>query len=251
MTALEELVELAEAPYNSAVKEWKEKGGKVVGFTCAYIPEELLHAGGILPYRLSPTGCTETTEADAHMSNFNCTFARCCLQLALKGAYEFLDGVVMMNSCDHIRRLYDNWKFAVGSPYMYFLSVPHRVDEGPEGWYKDEITYFKESVEETFGVKITEEKLNSSIKVFNKTRALLRKLYELGERDKLSLKGSEMMNVLLAGLHMPKEEYNQLLERLLSEVEEKEGLNRGKFKIEGYLDAAPWLQEYVGSEQAA
>jgi len=64
MTALEELVELAETPYNGAVREWKEKGGKVVGFTCAYIPEEILHAGGILPYRLSPTGCTETTEAD-------------------------------------------------------------------------------------------------------------------------------------------------------------------------------------------
>ena len=235
MTALEELVELAEAPYNSAVKEWKEKGGKVVGFTCAYIPEEILHAGGILPYRLSPTGCTETTEADAHMSHFNCTFARCCLQLALKGDYDFLDGVVMMNSCDHIRRLYDNWKYAVGSPYMYFLSVPHRVDEGPEGWYKDEITYFKESVEGTFGVNITEETLNSSIKAYNKTRALLRKLYELGERDKPPLKGSEMMNVLLVGLRMPKEDYNQLLECLLSEVEKKEDVSdyQGRLMIMG------------------
>ncbi len=41
MTALEELVELAEAPYNRTIKDWKEKGGKVVGFICSYIPSAL------------------------------------------------------------------------------------------------------------------------------------------------------------------------------------------------------------------
>ncbi len=70
MTALEELVELAEAPYNGAVKEWKERGGKVVGFTCAYIPEGILHAGGIFPYPIGPTGLNQTTEADPHMYPF-------------------------------------------------------------------------------------------------------------------------------------------------------------------------------------
>ncbi len=225
MTALEELTELARSPYNRAIKAWKGKGGKVVGFTCAYIPEEILQAGGILPYRLSPTGCTETTEADAHMSHFNCTFARACLQLALKGDYDFLDGVVMMNSCDHIRRLWDNWRLTAGSPYMYYLSVPHKSGEGPEGWYRDELTMFKESLEGAFGIKITGESLASSMKVYDKTRALLKNLYELGERENPPLKGSEMMSVLLAGLHMPREEYNQLLEKLLSEVQKRKGIS--------------------------
>ena len=115
MTALEELTELAKSPYSHAVRNWKEKGGKVVGFTCSFFLEEILHTAGILPYRLSPTGCTETTEADAYMSHFNCTFARSCLQFALKGEYKFLDGLVLMNSCDHLRRLYDNWKSLMGN----------------------------------------------------------------------------------------------------------------------------------------
>jgi len=231
MTALEELTDLAKSPYNDVIKEWKEKGRKVVGFTCAYIPEEILHAGGILPYRLNPTGCTETTEADAHMSNLNCTFARACLQFDLKGEYDFLDGVVMMNSCDHIRRLYDNWRYVVGSPYTHYLSVPHRTDEGPLGWYEDEITKFKESVEEAFGVKITEEGLRNSIEVCNKTRTLLKKTYELGEMEKPPLSGSEMMNVLVAGFRMPKEEYNQLLGKLLSELEKKEGASGHRARL--------------------
>jgi len=224
MTALEELVELAEAPYNRTIKDWKEKGGKVVGFICSYIPEEILHAGGILPYRLSPTGCTETSEADAYMSHLNCTFVRSCLQLALKGEYEFLDGIVLMNSCDHIRRLYDNWKSLVGSPYMHYLSVPHRLGEGPEGWYKDELTRFKESVEEAFSVKITEGSLANSIGTHNRIRGLLRKIYGLRQREKPPLKGSEMMKVIVAGFRSPKEDYEQLLERLLSELDKEEGI---------------------------
>jgi len=223
MAALEELAKLADTCYSRAVKEWQDKGGKIVSFTCSYIPEEILHAAGILPYRLSPTGCTETTEADAYMSQFNCTFARSCLQLALKGEYAFLDGVVMMNSCDHLRRLYDNWKHSVGSPYMYYLSVPHRLGEGPEEWYRDELTGFKESIEAFFAVEITEEKLNSSIEICNRVRGLLRKAYALMEREKPPLKGSDMMKVLVAGLRCPKEEYEQLLSRLLLELQDKEG----------------------------
>ncbi len=223
MTALEELAELTKSPYSQAVKDWKEKGGKVVGFTCAYVPEEILHAAGILAYRVNPTGCTETTEANVYMSSFNCTFSRACLQFALTGVYDFLDGVVMMNSCDHIRRMYENWKQAVGSAYLHFLSVPRSVGSGPEEWYKDEITIFKESVEKAFGVKITDESLRNSVKVYSKTRALLKKLYQLGERDNPPLKGSEMLKILIAGFQMPKEEYNQHLEKLLSEMEKKEG----------------------------
>jgi len=246
MTALEELVGLAKAPYTQAIKDWKEKGGKVVGFICSYIPEEILHAGGILPYRLAPTGCTETTEADGYMSHFNCTFARSCLQLALTGGYEFLDGIVLMNSCDHLRRLYDNWKYGVGSPhYMHYMNVPHRVGEGPDGWYRDELILFKKSVEEAFAVKITDESLVSSIDTYNRVRGLLKKVYELRAREKPPIKGSEMMKVLVAGYRCPVEEYEKLLERLLSELEKEEGTSdyNARFMLMGgACDNADFVQ---------
>jgi hypothetical protein len=30
--------------------------------------------------------------------------------MGLLGEYDFLEGVVWLNNCDHIRRIYDNWK---------------------------------------------------------------------------------------------------------------------------------------------
>ena len=34
-------------------KEWKKKtGGKVLGYFCTYVPEEILYAAGVLPVRI-------------------------------------------------------------------------------------------------------------------------------------------------------------------------------------------------------
>ncbi|MHC1579888.1 MAG: hypothetical protein ACXQTZ_04485 [Candidatus Alkanophagales archaeon] len=39
------------------------------------------------------------------------------LELALGGRYDFLDGIVTANVCDHTRRLYDAWHFFVETPF--------------------------------------------------------------------------------------------------------------------------------------
>jgi hypothetical protein len=55
MAALEELNGLPRAISNSHLQEWKWGGGTIVGFTCGYVPEEVLHAAGILPYKTLET----------------------------------------------------------------------------------------------------------------------------------------------------------------------------------------------------
>ena len=231
MKVLEELIELSRTPYNRAVKDWKEKGGKVVGFVCSYVPEEILYAAGILPHRMDPTGCTETTEADSRMSRLNCTFALSCLQFTLTGVYDFLDGVVCMNSCDHMRRLYDIWKSEESWPYIHFVSVPHRISEAGVHWYRDELNILKESIEDAFGVQITNENLANAIEVYNTTRDLLGRLYALRERERPLLTGSEMMSILIAAPRTPREEYNQLLEQLLLELEERDGVSNYRARL--------------------
>jgi benzoyl-CoA reductase subunit C len=39
--------------------DYKKQGKKVIGFFCSYIPEEIIYAGGMLPYRIRPAGCQE------------------------------------------------------------------------------------------------------------------------------------------------------------------------------------------------
>ncbi len=105
MSSLEELTKRADGLVNPALQEWKGEGKKVVGFFCSYVPEEILYAGGILPYRVRAVGCDHTSSADVYMAQVNCTFSRSCLEFALEGKYEFLDGMVFTWTCAHLRRV--------------------------------------------------------------------------------------------------------------------------------------------------
>src|SRR5512143_1427119 len=85
---------------NPAVDEWIKSGGKVVGYTCSFVPPELFHAAGILPYRLRAIELESMDIADAYYGPFACSFPKCLLQLAGEGKYNFLDGVVITSACD-------------------------------------------------------------------------------------------------------------------------------------------------------
>lgn len=223
MTPFEEIIETSGTLFNSAARRWKGKGGKIAGFFCSYIPEEVFHAAGILPYRIRPIDCKSMAEADALMSPFNCTFVKSCLEYALNGEFDFLDGLVSMNSCDHIRRLYDIWEEKVDCSYMHFLSVPHKINDDAVQWFKEEITELLESLKESFGAEITEEKLKKSVIIYNETRTLFQEFFKLRERDNPPVSGSETQKVVLAATAMPKEEFNPLLKSLLQELKDKDG----------------------------
>jgi len=232
MSALEELVGLTRDLTNPAVQDWKAKKRKIVGHFCSYVPEEMLYAANVLPYRVRAPHCAETTLADVYMSHFNCSFVRSCLQFVYEGKYNFLDGFVFTNSCDHTRRLYDVMReTGVGKPFMHFLSVPHKVSVQSVAYYRDEISKFKENIENSFGVEISEKNLKEAIQVYNETRHLLRRLYELRQEKAPPLTGEESLSILLAGTAIPRDQYNELLKRLLEELSRKKGISDYKARL--------------------
>ncbi|MFA5367949.1 MAG: 2-hydroxyacyl-CoA dehydratase family protein [Dehalococcoidia bacterium] len=233
MSTLEELTALSGNPVNHAVNEWKAEGKKVVGFLCTYMPEEILYAADILPVRLRAPNCSETSLADVYMSHLSCTFMRSCLQFVLEDKFTFLDGLVFTNSCDVVRRLYDNIKENRRSDFhfMHFITVPHKVNEELVTWYKDELKEFAESVEAAFGVEITEAKLRQAIDVYNETRRLLRDLYELRKSDSPPISGAETLSVVLAGNSLPKDRYNQMLKKLLDELRKRKGIEKYRARL--------------------
>jgi bzd-type benzoyl-CoA reductase N subunit len=237
MSALDELTSIASNLVNPHIEEWKQKNKKVVGFMCMYVPEEILYAANILPVRLRAPNCVETTSADVYLSHLNCTFIRSCLQFTLEDKYKFLDGLVFTNSCDHVRRMYDILREIrpTDFPLLYLISVPHKVDDDLISWFRDELDRFKESVEKTFGVEITDASLRNAIDVYNETRSLLRQLYDLRKGKNPPLTGAETLSVIVAGFSLPKNRYNELLRQLLDELGEREGISdyRARLMIAG------------------
>ena len=249
MKASEELSKLAETLSNPFVESWKKDGGKVVGFACSYLPEEIIYAAGILPYRLRGTGCVGITIADAYLSRIaHCSFARSVLELGLTSEYDFLDGVVFTNGCDHMRRAYDNWKAQEKTPpFMHLLPIPHVVSDEGLKWYREEVVAFKEHLEESFGVEVTDESLNKAISVYNETRSLLKQLYELRTRKAPPITGAETLKIVVASVSMPRDRYNQMLKELLDEISGREGISgyRARLMIVGSVNDDPALVQLI------
>jgi len=238
MNALETLSELSSTNLNAAVKAWKEDDKKVVGYWCSYVPREIIHAAGLFPYRVKGKTCTTTSRADVYLSPIaNCSFTRAILELAFEGKYDFLDGLVGMNSCDQARRSHELWVRYNEIPFDHFIVVPHKTEGGEViERYKKELVNLKEHLENHFHVEITDEALLNSIKVCNETRSLLKKLYELKKEKNPVIKGSELHDVAVAAVSMPPEQINELLKKILDEITEREPITdyRARLMIGGW-----------------
>lgn len=224
-------------------REERERGRPVIGWVCSYVPEEIFYAAGALPLRILG-GREETPQADAYLYSNNCSFARSCLEEGLKGNYDFLDGYVSCNTCDHIRRLYDVWVDYVHTPFSCILGLPHKFTPAAVAFFRDELRRLVAGLEEALGRKISEEDLRQAIQCYNRTRELLRQLYELRKADPPPISGSEVLEVILAGMVLPRERYNRMLEELLARLPIDGGLQSAECGAGGSRSA-------VGHDPAA
>lgn len=222
--AFRELSEAAKTLENPAIKEWKEQGGKVLGYFCSSMSEEIMTAAGLLPFRMRATGSTDTELSDAFFSSINCSFTRHCLNVALSGELDFLDGLIVPNSCDNVRRIYDHWIRQMKTPFVQMISLPRKAGEAQVDWFRDELTKLRKSMEDHFGEEITDARLEEAIRLQNETRRLQRRLYDLRKSRTPPINGAETLTITVAGTAMPKARYNQLLTELLEDLGKHEGL---------------------------
>ena len=241
---LREFAEMAKALGNSATRSWKEQERRVMGYLCSAVPEEIFTAAGFLPFRIRATGSTGTELSDSYFSNLNCSFVRHCFNVALLGEYDFLDGVVLINSCDNVRRIYDHWTRQLKTPFVRIMSFPRKTGRPQVDWYHKELTELRTGMEEHFGLEISDDRLWESIRLHNETRRLQRQLYELRKAEDPPISGADTLAVVVAGTAMPKETYNDMLRDLLAELRDTEGIvdHRARLMVLGSILDDP---EYV------
>lgn len=219
MTTLDTFQALAKEPFHQHLRTHKENGGKIIGIVCSYIPEEIFMAADMVPFRMRAVGSTKTTLGDSWFSSFNCSYVRRLFDLALEKQFHFLDGIIFMNSCDHMRRMYDNWKRGVDHPpFIHMTAVPHKRGEEAVAWYREELIILKEAVEKQFGLTISEQAVRDAIKTANQVRSLLGRIYDLRKSDSPPITGAETLSVVLAGTSLPRDQFAHMLDQLLEEL---------------------------------
>jgi bcr-type benzoyl-CoA reductase subunit C len=219
-------------PHTPQIEQFKSQGEKVFGWLCTYVPEEIIHAAGILPIRIvGYLQERELEDGNAYLYINNCSFSRSCFQMGITGEYDFLDGVVGGSTCDGSRRLFDLWRYYIGTPFHHVLTVPRKFTEKAHGLFHHEVEQFKTHLEASMGARIEDEQLLKSIEVYNEFRRLMHELYDLRKRDNPPISGAETMEVLNASFRMPKELFNGWVKELLGELSASGRSHRGRARI--------------------
>lgn len=233
---------------NTVVDDWKKEGKKVIGTICCHVPEELIYAAGLLPYRIRATGCQDDSRGEEWMSSWACSYCRSCLQFLLDGRYEFLDGIICSDGCLMAGRIFDNWIYAGGKDESYMMAqigAPRVRSQQSFDFYVQQLTALKKKLECFTGKSITDDAIKDAVAVYNKTRFLIRKLYELRKAEYPQITGEECLKLTLAAMSLPKPLYNDLLEEKIKEIQQRPPLRdfRARLMIIGSaLDDPAYLK---------
>ncbi|MDA8213297.1 MAG: benzoyl-CoA reductase, bzd-type, subunit N [Clostridia bacterium] len=200
-------------------KDWKERtGGKVIGYFCTYVPEEILYAADVLPVRClgghEPQDVTEP-----HIFGMFCPFCRDVLAQGLKDKFDYLDGITISQSCLHLRQAYTSWDMHKPVEFSYYLPMPHHVQSlASRPFLRSELVKFKEAVEKWTGKTLTDADLDRGIEIVNTNRRLLKQIFELRKADVPPLTGLEAMYLVLSSQMTDKREHNKALKELLDQL---------------------------------
>jgi len=219
-------------PKSPEILSARARGQKVMGWVCTYVPEELLHAAGALPVRISGYAKeTDLQDGTAYFYVNNCSFARSCLQLGLRGEYDYLDGFVAGSTCDAARRLFDLWRHYVPVPFSHVMTVPRKYSERALDLYLSQVVGLKKGLEAHLNVEIADESLMKSIGLYNESRSLLKALNDLRKLDEPPINGSQTMEVMNTSSRMPKETFNDRLRELLRDLEHSKRRCKARARI--------------------
>lgn len=200
-------------------KNWKARTqGKVVGYFCTYVPEEIFYAADILPVRILG-GHEPPNLATPHIFDMFCPFIRDCLSQGLAGKYDYLDGITIAQSCLHMRQAYSSWEIHIPTQWQYYICMPAAVlSPRAKPFLAGELFELKRSLEAWIGRTITDEDLDRGIEIMNTNRQLMRQVYEFRKEDNPPITGAEAMTMVWASQLMDKREHSELLKQLIEQL---------------------------------
>jgi benzoyl-CoA reductase subunit C len=211
------------------VRRWRESGGKVIGHFQVYFPEEIVHAAGILPFKVRGAPI-EAVQADSRFGSYLCSILKTSLELALSNRVP-LEMFVTHPICDAARNLGAVW----GRNFTYpcqILYLPQNANSPAAVTYlRNEYARLQRSVEAIAGRPVKEDELRRSLAVYNRNRALLRELYAIKRETPWLVSADEAYVLVAIGGLIPREEHNELLETVLPLIAARPNKKQDKIRL--------------------
>ena len=213
----------------SPVLKWRETGGKVLGHFQVYFPQELAHAAGMLPVMVRGAP-VDLLHADSRFGSYLCSILKSSLDLALSGKIE-LDMFVSHPICDAARNLAAVWSRNFDYPCQILYLPQNANSQGTIPYLRDEYDRLLRKLEEISGKKVTEEDLRNSIALYNRSRALVRELYDLKRSEPWKVAAEDAYSLVAIGGLIPVEEHIALMEWVVPEIHKIERNKEDRIRV--------------------
>lgn len=230
-----------------ALARARERHPNIRGFAVfpVYAPVEIIHAAGLMPLGLFGAGNKiELSHAESRFQSFICSIAKSTLELFLRNEMKDFEGVVFSSICDVARNLSSLVKRNVPDLFVEYLHLPQNMySKASAAYARAEFERFRGNLAAHLRRPITDAAITRSLDLYNRVRALTRRLYLHRTENPSSIPAADLYAVVQAGTRMMPEDFLPLLEQLCevvdaAEVHERDGV---KVVIEGTFCEQPPL----------
>lgn len=201
-------------------KAWKERTGRqVVGSFPMNFPGELAHAADALPIILQESE-DPITVGHGLLFPFYCGYTRSVVDQAARGDFNVLDAIMFGDHCVQLLGAADAIRMQLtDTRVIFFQLISSMCDPWTQGRSEESFAKLRAELEDFVGAPVSDEALQRSIRLFNRNRGLIRRIYEMRKRGVAPLGSVEMQHVVKSSMIMDKAEHTELLEQLLAHYE--------------------------------
>ena len=198
------------------VKDFKQAGGRLVGYLCSYTPLEVIDAAGASAVGLCGTSDEVIPAAEEVLPANLCPLIKSTYGFAYSQKCPFThfsDLIVGETTCDGKKKMYELLDELKPTHILHLPQGRSRAHER-EGWY-EEVVALKEALERLYGIEIGDDALRDAARLRNRLRRATLALFELQRADPPAMSGVELMSTMFAGtFNFDVRAYVESLERL-------------------------------------
>lgn len=205
----------------------KQKGGKVFGTFCIFVPEELIWAVDGIAVGLCAGADFSVRDAERILPSNLCPLIKSFVGFKIGKIcpyFEACDLVIGETTCDGKKKVYELLQEYVPT---HVLHLPQSNTKQDRASWRLQIREFKTKVEQVSGKDISTEILQEKIRLLNDKRNALARLYRLRQYDPVPISGKDALLVTQVGFYDDPSRFTSQVQSLCNELEERVGKHQG------------------------
>lgn len=209
------------------LQEHKQRGGKVIGTFCVYVPEELILAAGGVCVGLCAGTDFPAADAEAVLPRNICPLIKSAVGFKLGRLCPYVEScdlVIGETTCDGKKK---TWELFGQHVPMHVMELPQKTASRGNGIWLKEISQLKQTLENLAGRSIGSEDIARGIRLVNAKRQALLRLYSLRQHQAVPISGKDALLVSQIAFYDNIERYTAKVNELCDELEQRIGASQG------------------------